>query len=172
MTTPTARSRVHRTGVVRTGALKAGKPAASARATRGTPTRPDLWLVPAGDPARAPRSRSRTSRVPFVLLVVALLVGTTIGLLVLNTAIAVDSLKATQLRTGNVQRQEAVQRLQQQVVDGSTPQELAAAAAAAGMVPAAPPGYLVLEGGGGSTVRGTPEPAVPPAPPTPASPAG
>jgi hypothetical protein len=39
-----------------------------------------------------------------VLLVVGMLVGTTLGLLFLNTAIAVDSLKATQLRTQNTER--------------------------------------------------------------------
>jgi hypothetical protein len=56
-----------------------------------------------------------------VLLIVALLVGTTLGLLVLNTAIAVDSLKATQLRADNAARAQEVQRLEQQVVSGGPP---------------------------------------------------
>ena len=79
-----------------------------------------------------------------MLLVVALLVGTTLGLLVLNTAIAVDSLKATQLRTDNADRAEEVQRLEQQVVSGSTPAEIARAAVAAGLVPAGAAAHLVI----------------------------
>jgi hypothetical protein len=94
-----------------------------------------------------------------VLLVVALLVGTTVGLLVLNTAIAVDSLEATELRAENAQRAQEVQRLEQQVVTGSTPAEVARAAEAAGLVPAGPAAYLVINPDGTSVLRGTPEPA-------------
>jgi cell division protein FtsI (penicillin-binding protein 3) len=94
-----------------------------------------------------------------VLLVVALLVGTTLGLLVLNTAIAVDSLKATQLRTANADRAEQLQRLEQQVVSGSTSAEIARAAAAAGLVPAGVAAHLVIRPDGSSVLRGTPEPA-------------
>jgi hypothetical protein len=100
-----------------------------------------------------------------VLLVVALLVVTTLGLLILNTAIAVDSLKATQLRTENAQRAEEVQRLEQQVISAGTPAEIARAAVAAGLVPAGPAAYLVLDGtgeGSGSVLRGTAEPATDP----------
>jgi hypothetical protein len=91
--------------------------------------------------------------------VVALLIGTTLGLLVLNTAIAVDSLKATQLRVANAERAEEVQRLEQQVVSGSTPAEIARAASAAGLVPAGPAAYLVVGPDGESVLRGTPAPA-------------
>jgi hypothetical protein len=94
-----------------------------------------------------------------VLLVVALLVGTTLGLLVLNTAIAVDSLRATHLRVQNADRAQELQRLEQQVVNGSTPAEIARAAVAAGLVPAGPAAYLVIEPDGSSVLRGTPEPA-------------
>src|SRR4029450_7767639 len=83
------------------------------QAPRATP-RPDLRLVP-GATAVRPRRRAppalRHRRAPFVLLVVAMLVATTLGLLILNTAIAVDSLKATQLRTENAERAPEVQRL-------------------------------------------------------------
>jgi hypothetical protein len=98
-----------------------------------------------------------------VLLVVAMLVGTTLGLLVLNTAIAVDSLKATQLRAENAERAQEVQRLEQQVVSGATPAEIARAAVAAGLVPAGPAAYLVIDPDGGSVLRGTPAPAGDPA---------
>jgi hypothetical protein len=101
-------------------------------------------------------SRRRT---PFVLLIVALLVGTTLGLLVLNTAIAVDSLKATALRSANAQRSQEVQRLQRQVITAGTPEQVAADAAKAGMVPAARPGFLVIGPDGRSTLRGVPEAA-------------
>jgi hypothetical protein len=103
-----------------------------------------------------------------VLLVVALLVGTTLGLLILNTAIAVDSLKATELRVDNAARAQEVQRLEQQVVSGGTPAEIARAAVEAGLVPAGPAAYLVIDPDGGSVLRGTPAPA--PAPTSPGAP--
>jgi hypothetical protein len=133
--------------------------------TRSTPRpypRPELRLVPgvtATRPRRRPASLLRHRRAPFVLLVVALLVGTTLALLVLNTAIAVDSLKATQLRADNAARSEEVQRLQRQVVSGSTPAEIARAAVAAGLVPAGAAGHLVIQPDGSTVLRGTPEPA-------------
>jgi hypothetical protein len=139
------------------------KPAAPrATAPRVTPTRPELRLVPGAGPAGPRRQPSRALRyrhAPFVLLVVALLVGTTLGLLILNTAIAVDSLKATQLRADNAERTQEVQRLEQQVVSAGTPAEIARAAVAAGLIPAGPAAYLVIDPDGASTLRGTPEPA-------------
>ena len=135
----------------RTGTPRAG--------TRSTP-RPELRLVPGVTATRRrPASLLRNRRAPFVLLVVALLVGTTLGLLVLNTAIAVDSLKATQLRAENAERAQELQRLEQQVVSGSTPAEVARGAVAAGLVPAGAAGYLVIGPDGSAVLRGTPEPA-------------
>jgi cell division protein FtsI (penicillin-binding protein 3) len=127
------------------------------------PAAPELRLLPGGAGLRAaPDSRRRA---PFVLLVVLLLVATTIGLLVLNTAIAVNSLKATELRTANAEKAEEVQALEQQVVAGGTPVQLAAAAVAAGLVPAGAAAYLVIGPDGSATLRGTPEPAPPADPP-------
>jgi hypothetical protein len=94
-----------------------------------------------------------------VLLLVALLVGTTLGLLILNTAIAVDSLKATQVQAENAERAQEVQRLEQQVIAGGSPAQIASAAVAAGLVPAGPAAYLVIAPDGTVTLRGTPEPA-------------
>ena len=137
--------------------------------SRATPVRPELRLVP-GLPT--PRARRRGfaapgSRAPFVLLVVALLVGTTLGLLVLNTVIAVDSLKATSLRAENAERAQVVQHLEQQVTTAGTPAEIARAAEDAGLVPAGAAAYLVLDPDGGAVLRGTPEPApAPEGPPT------
>ena len=141
-----------RTGAVRTTGVPRARTAA----------RPELRLVPAAAATRTrrrPASLLRHRRAPFVLLVVALLVGTTLGLLVLNTAIAVDSLKATQLRTANSDRAEELQRLQRQVVEGSTPEAVARAAAAAGMVPAGVAAHLVIAPDGSAVLRGTPQPA-------------
>jgi type II secretory pathway pseudopilin PulG len=98
-----------------------------------------------------------------VLLVVAMLVGTTLGLLVLNTAIAVDSLKATQLQAANAERAQEVQRLERRVVSGGSPAEIARKATAAGLVPAGPAGYLVIAPDGTVVLRGTPAPAPDPA---------
>jgi hypothetical protein len=109
-------------------------------------------------------------RAPFVLLAIALLVGTTLGLLVLNTAIAVDSLKATALRSANAQRSQEVQRLQQQVITAGTPEQVAADAARDGLVPAGTPGFLVIGPDGRSTLRGTPAPAARPSVPPVAAP--
>ena len=117
----------------------------------------------AGRSLRRTRTQASTRRAPFVLLLVALLVGTTLGLLILNTAIAVDSLKATQLQAENAERAQEVQRLEQRVVSGGSPAQIASAAVAAGLVPAGPAAYLVIAPDGTVTLRGTPEPAVDPA---------
>jgi CO/xanthine dehydrogenase FAD-binding subunit len=125
--------------------------------------------APAPRPRRSARTALRSRRAPFVLLVVALLAGTTLGLLVLNTAIAVDSLEATRLRADNAQRAQDVQRLERQVIDGTTPAAIAEAAAAAGLVPSGTAAYLVLDADGTPVLRGEPVPAeAPPAPPEPA----
>ena len=150
-------------------------PAPPRSAPRATPRtaprspRPELRLVTATPTPRARRGAAalRNRRAPFVLLVVGLLVATTLGLLILNTAIAVDSLKATQLRAANAQRAEQVQRLEEQVISAGTPAQVASAAVAAGLVPAGPAAFLVIAADGSATLRGTPEPA--PAPPASAS---
>ena len=67
--------------------------------------------------------------------------------------------QATQLRTANAQRAEELQRLEQKVVSGSTPAEVARAAVAAGRVPAGVAAHLVIAPDGSSVLRGTPEPA-------------
>lgn len=163
-----------------TARVPVGPRASSARAVpakttpRTTPRspRPQLSVVaaPAPRPRRSARAALRSRRAPFVLLVVALLAGTTLGLLVLNTAIAVDSLEATRLRADNAQRAQDVQRLEQRVIDGNTPAAIAQAAVAAGLVPAGAAAYLVLDPEGVPVLRGEPVPAeAPPAPPAPAS---
>ncbi|HEX2074439.1 MAG TPA: hypothetical protein VHF92_11680, partial [Geodermatophilus sp.] len=100
------------------------------------------------------RRPAAARRAPFALLVVGLLVVTTLALLFLNTAIAVNSLKATELRAENADRAQEVQRLERQVIAGGTPAELASAATAAGLVPADSAAYLVIAPDGSATLRG------------------
>jgi cell division protein FtsL len=151
-------------------AARAAVPAPASPRSRGgaraTAPRPELRVLStASAPVRAGRRTAPATgsrRAPFVLLLVALLVGTTLGLLFLNTAIAVDSLKATQLRTQNTERSQEVERLEQQVVSSDAPGRLADAAAGAGLIPAGTPGHLVIGPDGKVVLRGTPEPAAPP----------
>ncbi|WP_218938607.1 hypothetical protein, partial [Modestobacter altitudinis] len=83
-------------------------------------TGPHLRLVPPArtTPTRVPARAHRTGRrrAPFVVLVVGLLVTTVLGLLLLNTAVAVDSLDATEQRQANAEQAEGVARLEQQVI--------------------------------------------------------
>ncbi len=170
---PTGRTAPRTTAPRTTGTRTTAPRTTTPRTTTGTPRvtprtgaratpRPELRLVPGATAARTrrrPTSLLRNRRAPFVLLVGALLVGTTLGLLVLNTAIAVDSLKATQLRADNAARAQELQRLERQVVSGSTPSEIARAATAAGLVPAGAAGHLVIKSDGSSVLRGAPQPA-------------
>ncbi len=154
----------------RTAAPRTAAPRTVPRTTGRSHPRPQLSVVapvPPG-PRRRARPALRSRRAPFVLLVVALLAGTTLGLLVLNTAIAVDSLEASRMRADNAQRAQEVQRLEQRVIDGTTPAAIAQAAVAAGLVPAGTAAYLVLDPDGDHVLRGEPAPAE--APPAPAEP--
>jgi hypothetical protein len=157
----------------RTATARTTSSRTAARATPRSQPRPQLSVVaaPPARPRRSPRTALRSRRAPFVLLVVALLAGTTLGLLVLNTAIAVDSLEASRLRADNAQRAEDVQRLEQRVIDGNTPAAIARAAEATGLVPAGAAAYLVLDPEGTPVLRGEPSPAeAPPAPEPPPAP--
>jgi hypothetical protein len=146
------------TAPVRTGSLR------SRTAARPAQTPAPAPRTPTGSPASRLRSAVGAHRAPFVLFVVTLLVATTLGLLFLNTAIAVNSLKATQLAAANEDRAQEVQRLEQQVIAGGTPAELAREAREAGLVPAGPAAYLVVGEDGSVTLRGEAVPAEEPEP--------
>jgi hypothetical protein len=164
-----APGRPARTGSARTGSARTGS--ARTGSVRSVPARsvpqPELRLVPSTH-GRRPRSRpsrdAHERRAPFALLLIAMLVGTSLALLFLNTAIAVDSLKATQLRAANAELAQDVQRLQQRVVSGGTPAALAAAASETGLVPSGAAAYLVVGPDGSSALRGIPVPAPEPVP--------
>ncbi|SCX50185.1 hypothetical protein SAMN03159343_2357 [Klenkia marina] len=173
--TSSARTSSARTSSARTSGARTSSPRTSpTRRTGPVHVRPQLRLVtaPVGTPARQRRvAAARPRRAPFVVLLVTLIAATALGLLALNTAIAVDSLRASQQRTANQELARDVERLQQQVTQGRTPAELAAAAAAAGLVPAGTAGHLVLGPDGTSVVRGAPVPAAVPEAAQPALPA-
>jgi hypothetical protein len=143
------------------------------RRTGSVPSGPHLRLVPPArtTPTRVPARARRTGRrrAPFVVLLVALLVATVLGLLLLNTAVAVDSLDATQQRQANAEQAKEVARLQQQVIAADTAAELARVATAAGLVPPGSAAHLVLQPDGSSVLLGTATPALP-AVPAPAAP--
>jgi hypothetical protein len=153
-----------------TPTAKTAKAASSAKTVTASTARPDLRVVPSIPirrlSARAVRAQGER-KAPFVMLVVAMLVGTTLALLVLNTAIGVDSIKASTLRAQNAELAQEVQSLQRRVVSNGTPAAMAAAAAAAGLVPAGSAAYLVIAPDGSSTLRGAVTPA--PQPPHPRS---
>jgi hypothetical protein len=169
--TATTRTATTRTATTPTAARAATAPASTPRARPGGPVvepRPALHLVPPV-PGRTARARTEAAKRsgPFALVVVGLLVGTTLAVLLLNIGIGANTVEATKLRAANAELAEDVQRLEQQVVDGSTPAALAAAAADAGLVPAGPAAYLVLAGERAADLRGEPSPA--PEPPAPSS---
>jgi hypothetical protein len=160
--TTAPRTSTHRTGTHRTSTHRTSPHRTSTSRTstaRTTTARTELRVVESVPVRTRPRLAQGERRAPFVLLVVAMLVGTTLGLLFLTTAIAVDSLKASELRAQNAELAEDVQALQQQVVDHDTPAALAAAATAAGLVPAGSAAYLVIAPDGSSTLRGSVTPA-------------
>ncbi|MCZ2807230.1 hypothetical protein O2W18_19140 [Modestobacter sp. VKM Ac-2983] len=176
--TTTARTTTARTTTARTTGRATTGPvhvprAAPARRSGPVPSGPQLRLVPT--PARAPRGSRRAAlrgrRAPFVAVLVALLVGTTLGLLLLNTAIAVDSLRATEQRVAMAEQAKEVARLEQQVIAADTAAELARAAAAVGLVPPGDAAHLVLQPDGSSVLLGSATPATAPVEPGAADPA-
>lgn len=123
----------------------ASRPAASPRTT---PPAPRLRVV------RAPQT-ART-RVPFVVLCMAILAGALLCALLLNTTMARGAYEAHDLK-------QELARLAQQELDLSAeldaraaPEALAASARSLGMVPAASPAWLRLSDG---AVLGSPTPA-------------
>ncbi|MCZ2837358.1 hypothetical protein [Modestobacter sp. VKM Ac-2985] len=174
--TTTARTTTARTTTARTTGRATTGPVhvprvAPPRRSGPVPSGPQLRLVPPSrpTPARAPRGSRRTvlrgRRAPFVAVLVALLVGTTLGLLLLNTAIAVDSLRATEQRVAMAEQAKEVARLEQQVIAADTAAELARAAAAVGLVPPGDAAHLVLQPDGSSVLLGSATPATAPVEP-------
>ncbi|HEY8717286.1 hypothetical protein [Pengzhenrongella sp.] len=128
-------------------ARRPGGPAAAPGRTRAPV--PRLRLV------RAPL-QTRT-RVPFVLLCIAILVGALLGALVLNTSMARGSYQAHELQGQLAQLARGDQGLNAQLLAHKAPAALAKSARDLGMVPVPELAFLRLSDG---AVLGNPTPAV------------
>lgn len=104
-------------------------------------------------------------RMPFVLLMMALLALGLITSLWLSTASAADSYRLDEARVGARDLSEQAERLRQDVAAMQTAPELAQRASELGLVPAEEPARLVLLPDGTVQLVGTPAPATKPAPP-------
>ncbi|MGW6573976.1 hypothetical protein ACWGAN_17575 [Streptomyces sp. NPDC054945] len=143
---------------------KAGK---VATLTRGQAAR--LGRALGGRPAR-PRPGGQAARMPFVLLVVALLGGGLISLLLLNSALNEGSFQLSKLRKETTALTDEEQALQRDVDAYSAPDALQRRAHELGLVPGGSPVFIGQDG----KIAGNPavaEALPPPTPTAPASPA-
>lgn len=112
---------------------------APVRAPARTSWRPRLKLVRAPAQAR--------SRLPFLLLCVAILGGALLGALALNTSMAITAYTITDRQVELAQLSQTEQQLQTQLEQISSPTVLADAADRLGMVPAEGLSYITLKDG-------------------------
>lgn len=124
---------------------------------------PDSRPKPAGGEVE----RAKAPRVPFALLLLALLVGSLVALLILNTASAANELKRHDAAVADSGLAAELEQLQNQVAASAAPQNLASAAALQGMVPAANPAFLRMNKDGSVTLLGSPAVVTAMAMPTP-----
>lgn len=106
-----------------------------------------------------PKSVARAPRVPFAILVVALVVGAMAALLALNTASAANELNRHDLAVQDTDLAAQLEQLQNEVAASAAPGNLASVAAALGMVPAANPAFLQIGVDGKVILLGSPAPA-------------
>lgn len=125
-------------------AARPGRPAARPRPAE----RPRLHVV------RTP-AHART-RVPFVVLCMAVLAGALLGALLLNTTMAQGEYERFALQSRLAESTQSQQRITGELERAASPQNLATAATALGMVPTAHGAYLRLADG---VVLGDPVPA-------------
>ncbi|MFE6911663.1 hypothetical protein [Streptomyces erythrochromogenes] len=140
---------------------KAGK---VATLTRGQAAR--IGRALGARPAR-PRPGGQAARMPFVLLVVALLAGGLISLLLLNSALNEGSFQLTRLKKETTALTDEEQALQRDVDAYSAPDALQRRARELGLVPGGSPVFIGPDG----TVSGSVSVAEAPPSPTPTLPA-
>ena len=119
------------------------------RHTRPVPaprTAPASRTRPVPRPA-GPRSRSRTPRMPFILLLVGLLGGALVSLLVISTTLAQGSFRVTSLQEQNAQLARQAQTLTNQVAQAGNPAVIAKEAEQLGMRPNPHLGFVDLKTG-------------------------
>ncbi|MEU6314958.1 hypothetical protein [Streptomyces sp. NPDC047014] len=119
-----------------------------------------LGARPAG-----PRPGGQAARMPFVLLVVALLAGGLISLLLLNSALNEGSFQLSRLKKETTALTDEEQALQRDVDAYSAPDALQRRAQELGLVPGGSPVFIGPDG----NVSGSAAPAEAPAPPSPAA---
>ncbi|AUG76735.1 cell division protein FtsL [Kitasatospora sp. MMS16-BH015] len=90
--------------------------------------------------------RPARGRVPFVVLVVALLSGGLLGLLALNTALNEGTFELSRLQKQTTELTDQQQTLQKQIDQGSAPDALERRARELGMVPGGDPAFLGEDG--------------------------
>ncbi|WKD37470.1 hypothetical protein KO717_26150 [Streptomyces xanthophaeus] len=132
--------------------------------TRGQAAR--LGRALGGRPAR-PRPGGQAARMPFVLLVVALLAGGLISLLLLNSALNEGSFQLSKLTKETTALTDEEQALQRDVDAYSAPDALQRRAHELGLVPGGSPVFIGPDG----KVAGSAAPAEAPPSPTPSAPA-
>ncbi|MCM9079063.1 hypothetical protein OG304_24180 [Streptomyces sp. NBC_00160] len=138
--------------------------------TRGQAAR--LGRALGGRPAR-PRPGGQAARMPFVLLVVALLGGGLISLLLLNSALNEGSFQLSKLRKETTTLTDEEQALQRDVDAYSAPDALQRRAHELGLVPGGSPVFIGPDGGtaGSPAVAEAPPSPTPTPTPPPAQPA-
>ena len=109
-------------------------------------------------------------RLPFAVVVTALVLGGLALLLALNTAAAANELRRHALAVRDQAIAAEVEQLRNEIAASAAPGNLASAAAALGMVPAGNPAFIV-DAGRRLEVRGRPLPAPEPVIPLPTHPA-
>lgn len=149
-----------------TKAAKAGRAGKVATLTRGQAAR--LVRGRAGGGSGGAR---QAARMPFVLLVVALLAGGLISLLLLNSALNQGSFQLSRLKKETTALTDEQQALQRDVDAYSAPDALQRRARELGLVPGGSPVFLGPEGktAGNPVVAEAPPPPSPTPTPTPPS---
>lgn len=141
-------SAVHQTALPRTG------PAGGTSRAAGQPGRSRSTPPPRLRVVRAP-AQART-RVPFVLTCMALLAGSLLGALLLNTSMAQGEYERFALQSRLAESTQVQQQITNELRLAESSAQLAAAASALGMVPTTHGAYLRLADG---AVLGDPVPA-------------
>ncbi|MFF4579176.1 hypothetical protein ACFY15_12350 [Streptomyces sp. NPDC001373] len=142
-----------------TKAGKAGRAGKAATLTRGQAAR----LVRPRPAGAGPAGARQAARMPFVLLVVALLAGGLISLLLLNSALNQGSFQLSRLKKETTALTDEQQALQRDVDGYSAPDALQRRARELGLVPGGSPVFLGPDG----KTAGTPAVAEAPPPPSP-----
>ncbi|GAA0277265.1 septum formation initiator family protein [Streptomyces polychromogenes] len=142
-----------------TKAGKAGRAGKVATLTRGQAAR----LVRGRTGGSGPGGARQAAKMPFVLLVVALLAGGLISLLLLNSALNQGSFQLSRLKKETTALTDEQQALQRDVDAYSAPDALQRRARELGLVPGGSPVFLGPDG----KTAGTPAVAEAPPPPSP-----